>query len=93
MITGLSTEQKKKNNMDEKDSQNELFEIHQLVQDIQSRLQLLKQKLDDVGPIDEQATAKQKAQEVGSEGGGRQGTIVEGVFDGQNMVGPDGKVY
>lgn len=79
--------------MEEKESQDDLFELHQLVQDIQSRLQLLKQKLDDVGPIDEQATAKQKAQEVGSEGGGNQGTIVEGVFDGQNMVGPDGKVY
>lgn len=79
--------------MEEKASQEELFEIHQLVQDIQSQISLLKQKLDDVGPIDEQATARQKAEEFGSEGGSHQGTVVEGVFDGQNMVGPDGKVY
>ncbi|MFH0873675.1 MAG: hypothetical protein V1846_02425 [Candidatus Komeilibacteria bacterium] len=34
-----------------------------------------------------------KAQEVGRESSNDDGKIIEGVFDGQNMIGPDGKVY
>lgn len=79
--------------MEKRSSESDIFEIHQLIQDIQSQLLLLKQKIDILEPFDEQGQARVKAEEVGSEGGGRQGTIVEGVFDGQNMIGPDGKMY
>ncbi len=34
-----------------------------------------------------------KAQEVGREATSDEGKVIEGVFDGQNMIGPDGKVY
>jgi hypothetical protein len=71
----------------------DLQALLQLVEDIQGQLGLLRQKISTLGPIDEQWAAKQRAQEVGSEGGSRYGTVVEGVFDGQHMVGPDGKNY
>ncbi len=34
-----------------------------------------------------------KASEVGKESDSHEGRVIEGVFDGQNMIGPDGKVY
>src|SRR3989338_8792388 len=34
-----------------------------------------------------------KASEVGTEKQSDDGLIIEGVFDGQNMIGPDGKQY
>lgn len=34
-----------------------------------------------------------KASEVGTERESEEGMVVEGVFDGQNMIGPDGKKY
>lgn len=34
-----------------------------------------------------------KASEVGTETESEQGLVIEGVFDGQNMIGPDGKKY
>lgn len=34
-----------------------------------------------------------KASEVGAEKSSDEGMIIEGVFDGQNMIGPDGKKY
>ena len=34
-----------------------------------------------------------KASEVGTEKQSEDGLIIEGVFDGQNMIGPDGKKY
>ncbi len=71
----------------------DLQALLQLVEDIQGQLGLLRQKITTLGPIDEQWAAKQRAMEVGSEGGSRYGTVVEGVFDGQHMIGPDGKSY
>ena len=34
-----------------------------------------------------------KASEVGAEHQSDEGLVIEGVFDGQNMIGPDGKKY
>ena len=34
-----------------------------------------------------------KASEVGAERESEEGMVIEGVFDGQNMIGPDGKKY
>ena len=34
-----------------------------------------------------------KASEVGSESQELDGRVIEGVFDGQHMIGPDGKMY
>lgn len=37
--------------------------------------------------------AAEQAKEVGRITSGVDGKVIEGVFDGQNMVGPDGKMY
>lgn len=68
-------------------------ELHRMVEDMQSQLLRLKYAIEDLGPIDDTRMAREKALDVGSIEGDNQETIVEGVFDGQNMVGPDGKVY
>lgn len=67
--------------------------MQRLMEDIRTQMQQLEQMVDKYGPVDEQRVAKAKAQTVGSVGGSGRGRVIEGVFDGQNMVGPDGKVY
>lgn len=68
--------------------------IHRLIEDISAQLSRLQLMVHDyVGTPDAQADAREKAYEVGSVGADRKGRVVEGVFDGQNMVGPDGKTY
>jgi hypothetical protein len=54
---------------------------------LQSARQLLREILGGKAPV---PTVIDKAKSVSLSGGGR---IIEGVFDGQNMVGPDGKKY
>lgn len=75
------------------ENQNKIQEIYQLVEDIQAQLSRLKQLVDDIGEFDEKLPSVEKAREVGAMGEDEKGTIVEGVFDGQNMAGPDGKMY
>lgn len=79
----------------EEDQQNDdhVERMQRLMEDIRSQMQQLQQMVDQYGPVDEQRLVKTKAQSVGSVGGNGRGKVVEGVFDGQNMVGPDGKVY
>lgn len=74
-------------------NENTIEHIHQLIEDIQAQLLRLQQEVSALGDIDEQRPARAKAEEVGSIESDHRETIVEGVFDGQNMVGPDGKVY
>lgn len=68
-------------------------DIYQLIDDIEAQLARLKQMMGELGPVDELRAAREKAEAVGSTTGGGKDTIIEGVFDGQNMVGPDGKIY
>lgn len=67
--------------------------IQQLIDDIQAQLALLQQLVAEYVPTEGSESARSRAVEYGSMGESRQGTVVEGVFDGQNMVGPDGKIY
>lgn len=67
--------------------------LYQRIDDIAAQLQLLKHDLAELGPVDEQRAAREKAIEFGSIESDNTETVVEGVFDGQNMVGPDGKIY
>ncbi|MBI2411411.1 MAG: hypothetical protein HYV32_05980 [Candidatus Kerfeldbacteria bacterium] len=67
--------------------------IHRKIEDIQAQLTQVQQLLDSLGPVDEQRASKEKALEFGSVESDNRDTIIEGVFDGQNMVGPDGRVY
>ena len=56
---------------------------------IQSAKQILREMLGGA-PIKSAYNVSEKAQSLGISEGGK---IIEGVFDGQNMVGPDGKQY
>ncbi len=73
----------------ENESEQALEDIHRLVEDIEGQIAHLKQKLNELGPVDHNRFVKEKAEDFGS----AEGNIIEGVFDGQNMVGPDGKIY
>lgn len=73
---------------------NETMEyVHQLLEDIQAQIARVKQILAEELPYDELATHKLRAAEEGMTTETSKGTVIEGVFDGQNMVGPDGKIY
>lgn len=67
--------------------------IHQLIEDIQAQLARLKQVLAEEMSYDELAEHKMRAADEGQTIETSKGTVIEGVFDGQNMVGPDGKIY
>ncbi|HLD21708.1 MAG TPA: hypothetical protein VJB65_02310 [Patescibacteria group bacterium] len=75
------------------ENENKMEQIYQTIEDIQAQIGHLKQLFEHVGPIDEQRSAKEKAIEVGSLEADEKTSTIEGVFDGQHMVGPDGKVY
>ncbi|MBI5037179.1 MAG: hypothetical protein HZC01_00510 [Candidatus Kerfeldbacteria bacterium] len=74
--------------------QNKLQQIKKLIDtahvSIESARQLLSQV---VGDTDDSAEVTAKAQAVGSVSQTEGEKIIEGIFDGQNMVGPDGKQY
>lgn len=59
---------------------------------IQSAKQLLREIMGgkDSAPASSQAALSEKAKVLSVAGGGK---VIEGVFDGQNMMGPDGKKY
>lgn len=75
------------------DNEHSLEKIHSMISDIEAQLLRAKQMLADYGPVDEGREHRERASEVGGMGESAGGTVVEGVFDGSNMVGPDGKVY
>lgn len=57
---------------------------------IRSAKQLLREMLGGREIVDNSAKLSEKAQMLSVTEGGK---IIEGVFDGQNMIGPDGKQY
>lgn len=75
------------------ENENKMEEILRLVEDIQSQLARLKQLMTEDGDFDIQESIQEKASTIGDIREEKRGTVVEGVFDGQNMVGPTGKVY
>ncbi|MBI2355656.1 MAG: hypothetical protein HYV13_00430 [Candidatus Doudnabacteria bacterium] len=66
--------------------------ISQMIDSAEKSIQSAKQLLREVmgGKIDTGSDIAKKAQVLSVSEGGK---IIEGVFDGQNMVGPDGKQY
>lgn len=65
--------------------------IESAEKNIQSAKQLLREMMGGPAPrINNNALFAAKAQELGLTEGGK---VIEGVFDGQNMTGPDGKQY
>src|SRR3990167_10975151 len=77
-----------------KEKKEHLFELQQLIEDAQASLNHVKTVLKEFGVRDvikDQLT--ERARNIGQIGADEQSTIIEGVFDGQHMIGPDGKQY
>lgn len=66
--------------------------IAQMIESAEKNIQSAKQLLKEVmgGKVDSATDAVKKAQALSVSEGGK---VIEGVFDGQNMMGPDGKQY
>lgn len=77
--------------------ENKLIQIKQLIASAEEAIRVAKAMLEgesvgsDVDSISDEISHLQKARSVGSVD--HNGRVVEGVFDGLNMVGPDGKQY
>lgn len=68
--------------------------IRQYVESATLSLQEAKMLLEELGGSSSAAEALQKAKQAGAILASQDGSkVIEGVFDGQNMVGPDGKQY
>lgn len=74
------------------DNTTNLALIAQMIDSAEKNIQTAKQLLREMmgGKVDFSADFAKKAQTLSVGEGGK---IIEGVFDGQNMVGPDGKQY
>src|SRR5688572_25801001 len=74
------------------DNTTNLALIAQMIETAEKNLQTAKQLLREMagGKIDFSADLAKKAQTLSVAEGGK---VIEGVFDGQNMMGPDGKQY
>lgn len=67
--------------------------LSQMIESAEKNLQTAKQLLREVmggSPVRPAADIAARAASLSVSGGGK---VIEGVFDGQNMVGPDGKQY
>ncbi|HYC79826.1 MAG TPA: hypothetical protein VEC17_02260 [Candidatus Binatia bacterium] len=74
------------------DNSSNIALIAQMIESAEKNIQSAKQLLREMmgGRIDTSADFTRKAQTLSVSEGGK---VIEGVFDGQNMVGPDGKQY
>ncbi len=77
--------------MDEQDDR--LDRIHRLMEDIRIQVSQLENLVQEYGPVDGLKDIKFRAHSVATESDTRRGKVIEGVFDGQNMVGPEEKMY
>lgn len=74
--------------------QNKLTQIKKLIETAHVSLESAGQLLDQiVGKDVEDVKVASKAKEVGKVSTEGDEKVIEGVFDGQNMIGPDGKQY
>src|ERR1043166_2113736 len=74
------------------DNTNNLAIIAQMIESAEKNIQSAKQLLRDMmgGRAVDVSDLSKRAQVLSVSEGGK---VIEGVFDGQNMVGPDGKQY
>lgn len=73
-------------------SDKKILELKSLVEGAEISLQQARKILDGLMGSENTILADE-AKRVGSAAGGQDGQIIEGLFDGQNMLGPDGKRY
>ncbi len=75
------------------DKEKKLNEIKNLIETAELSLQQARKIMVDLVGSQEEKQFLAKASASGSMAEGDEGKIIQGVFDGQNMVGPDGKKY
>lgn len=70
-----------------------LAKIKEAIENAQANLQIARQLISEIGgkELEEQLALNVKVE--GKVAEGPEGKIIEGQFDGQNMLGPDGKQY
>jgi hypothetical protein len=73
-------------------SQKKLLEVKTLIEGAEISLQQARELLAQLTGAEDKSLLK-KAEMQGGAKSGEEGQIIEGVFDGQNMIGPDGKQY
>lgn len=74
-------------------NENKLQNLKQILERAQIDLQSAREILDELTGEGSTFTLESKVKKVGSAESNPEGKIIEGVFDGQNMIGPDGKQY
>jgi len=72
---------------------NKIKLIKKLILSAQESIQQAKSLLEEIAGTDETKELTEKARDTGRVEVNEDQKIIEGVFDGQNMVGPDGKQY
>ncbi len=70
-----------------------IIELKSLVEAAEISLQQARKILIELSGSEEEKMLIQQAKQKGSISHDEEGQIIEGIFDGQNMVGPDGKKY
>ena len=77
------------------ENENKVALLAQLVENAQDNLNQAKLLLKELGgeDLNNNSEVIEKAQALGKEEEDGESKIVEGVFNGENMVGPDGKIY
>ena len=74
------------------ESENKIMLLRQLLENAQDNLTQVKLMLAEIDP-GEFNELKEKAKDLGKIEQSGKDQIVEGIFDGENMVGADGKIY
>lgn len=71
----------------------QIEKIKQILANIQGQLDLAKEIFSGVDKDVKKIDTLKLAREHGSESDSEEGRVIEGVFDGEKMIGPDGKQY
>ena len=74
-------------------NQDQIVQLKQYLEDAQTNLDQAKKMLGSIDEQDLNQKIQARASTVSKEELTKDTKIIEGVFDGQNMVGPDGKIY
>jgi len=74
-------------------NEKKIIELRNLVEGADLSLQQARQILDQLAGGEENYSLANKARAEGNVTMSQEGKVIEGIFDGQNMVGPDAKKY
>lgn len=77
----------------ENQNMDKVLHLQQLLENAQDNLAQARNIIKELGVLPAVVNFESKVQEVGRVADEGKSKIIEGVFDGENMVGPDGKIY